>query len=138
MALIAANEGELTLLGWMLRDTSVTDGVHVHLYTNDYTPLATSTVASFTEATFTGYADVTLSRATWGAPSTVSGKASSTYGTDPTFTCSGGASQTCYGYYVTTVDDATLLWAERFDTSRTIASGETLTVVVKATLNSEN
>jgi hypothetical protein len=30
----------------------------VHLYSNDYTPLPTDTVASYTEADFSGYADV--------------------------------------------------------------------------------
>ena len=133
--LIVSNEGELVLWGWTLRDTSVTDGIRLKLYKTNVTPSASSTVASFTEADFTGYTSggVTLARASWTAPSTVSGKAYSSYA-DQTWTNS-GSSQTIYGYYVTTLDSATLLWAEKFDTPKVVTT--TITVTPKFTGASE-
>ncbi|WP_254510427.1 hypothetical protein [Anatilimnocola floriformis] len=118
--LIVCNEGELVITGWALRDTSVTDDIKLKLFKNNVTPSATSTVATFTQADFTGYSAKSLARASWTAPSTVSGKAYLSYA-DQTWT-NGGSSQTVYGYYVTTADDATLLWAERFDTPRSVTT----------------
>lgn len=133
--LVVANEGELVLLGWTLRDTSVTDDIKLKLFRTDVTPSATSTVASFTEANFTDYTEKTLSRGSWGAPTTVSGKASSTYA-DQSWTA--GSAQTIYGYYVTNDAEDTLLWAEKFDTARSLGIGDTLVITPKFTGNSES
>ena len=122
------NEGELVLLDYMLKDTSVTAAYILRLFQNDYTPVATSSDGDFTEATFTNYAEVTLARATWNAAVTNgSGKAESSYGSAPqSWTC-GATGNTVYGYWIETTDvTPTILWAERFGTSRVLADGDVL------------
>ncbi len=73
----------------MLKDTLSTDENFIlHLYKNNYTPVAGTTSTDFTEANFTNYVVKTLARATWRAAVTVSGKAESSYGTTPlSWTC---------------------------------------------------
>lgn len=107
MAIIVPYEGRSRKLTRWQEEAMV-----VCLYKNDYTPVAGSVRASFTRATFTGYADVTAS---FSAPATV----------DPyeemhtgilTFTLTGGAAQTIYGYFVVKNSDDYVEMAERFGT----------------------
>jgi len=109
MALVVPDSGEVEMLKRILNVTIADPDVVLRLYTNDYTPIETSVVGSFTDATGAGYAPVTMTPATW----TISG--------DPTeaiyseielaFTA---AEPTIYGYFLTNTADNTLLWAERF------------------------
>jgi hypothetical protein len=88
------------------------------LFTNDVTAGLTQPQrdaldnTDFTEATFTGYADVTLSSASWtitsGNPTTAS------YATQTFARTSTGTAQTVYGYYVLRVSDSELMWFEYF------------------------
>jgi len=136
MALVVSNAGELLLLEWLLKSTSTPENLTLKLYSNNYTPLATSTAANFTECTFTDYAAKTLSRASWTAPATNgSGKGETTYAEQE---WTAGSSQTIYGYYVVGATSGTLIWAQLFPTPRTPASGDTVVVTPKFTLNSEN
>jgi hypothetical protein len=140
MPIVVPNEGELVALDYMLKDTSVTAGCVLRLYTNDYTPVAASTDGDFTEATFTNYAEVTLTRSSWNAAVTNgSGKAESSYGASPqSWTC-GASGNTVYGYWVETTDvTPTILWAERFGTARVLADGDILNIQPKFSLSSEN
>lgn len=85
----------------------------LRLFKNDITPAETDTAASYTEATFTGYAALTLAGATWGAP--VQGAPSSI--TYPQQTITSSATQTLqniYGYYYTRLASGNLAGAERF------------------------
>lgn len=116
-----SNEGERWLLDTLLRTPLAVDQRwHVHLYTNDYHPLATVTLADLTECSVTGYAPQELVRSQWPASGTVDGGAASVYGGNPVaFPCTGG-SQTYFGFYVTTEDNLTLLWVQRNDASAVI------------------
>lgn len=138
MALVTPNGGELELLDKMLKDALSTDENYVlKLYKNDYTPDDNSVEASFTEADFTNYAARTLSRVSWNASVTVSNKAETSYGSGPqSWTC-GASGNTVYGYYVTGATSGTVLWAERFSTSRVLADGDVLNITPKFTLNKE-
>ena len=140
MPLVVPNEGELVLLDYMLKDTSVTADYILRLFQNDVTPDQSASDGTFTEATFTDYTSKTLGRATWNAAVTNgSNKAESSYGSSPqSWTC-GATGNTIYGYWVETTDvTPTILWAERFATSRVLADGDVLNITPKFTLSSEN
>lgn len=136
MALVTSNAGELELLDKMLKDALSSDEDYVlRLYQNDYTPDQAAVTASFTEANFTNYAATTLTRSGWASSVTTSNKAESSYATQ-SWTC-GSTGNTLYGYYVSN-PSGTVLWAERFAASRTIAENDVLNLTPKFSLNSEN
>lgn len=132
------NTGELELLDKMLKDAlSTNENYILKLYKNDYTPDDSTAQSSFTEATFTNYAARTLTRAGWNAAVTVSNKAETSYSSAPrSWTC-GATGNTVYGYWVIGATSNTCLWAERFATSRVLASGDVLNLTPKFTLNKE-
>lgn len=116
-----AESGERWLLDTLLRTPLAVDQRwHVHLYTNDYHPLASVVLADLVECSVAGYAPQELVRSQWPASSSVGGQAVAQYGANPvTFPCTGG-SATYFGFYVTTEDDLTLLWVQRNDASAVI------------------
>lgn len=138
MALVVPNAGELELLDKMLKDALSADEDYIlKLFQNDYTPDQTTATGSLTEANFTNYAAVTLTRAGWNDAVTVSNKAESSYGSAAqSWTC-GASGNTIYGYFVEN-PGGTVLWAERFAVSRVLANGDVLNLTPKFTLNSEN
>jgi hypothetical protein len=80
------------------------------LYTSDTTPAEATVVGDLTEAVGGGYADVTLTPASW-----VISSADPTAAAYPehAFVFS-GAVGSVYGYYVVQAVSGALLWAERF------------------------
>lgn len=138
MAIVVPNVGEIELLTKMLKEAlSVDEDYILKLYKNNYTPVQGSTDSNFTEATFTNYTSKTLTRANWGAPTTVSNKASSTYGVQQSWTC-GATGETIYGYYVMGDNSGVLLWAEKFTDPIPMANTFVLNLTPVFTLNSEN
>lgn len=139
MSLVVPNAGELALLDLMLKTTLSTNEDQIfHLYKNDYTPTSATTSTDFTEADFTNYTNVTLSRSVWNTAVTVSGKAESSYGSSPlSFTC-GTTGNTIYGYWVQGATSNTVLFAEKFGSSRVLANGDILNISPKFTLSSES
>jgi len=107
MALLVPNVGEARALSRLLAvNTSL------RLFKSNTTPAEADTLATYTEADFTGYSAITLTGGSWtvtpGAPT------SAAY-TQQTFTSSAGSqNQNVYGYVVVDSSDNTLLWAERF------------------------
>jgi hypothetical protein len=81
----------------------------LRLYTNNITPSTSSVVADFTEATFTGYAAITLPA--WPASTLASHIATSAQASQ-TFTITSG-SQNVYGWYITDSGGTHLLAAQR-------------------------
>ena len=137
MPLVVPDVGELRLLDTMLKLALSTNENHIlRLYKNNYTPISTAALGSFTEADFTGYAARTLSRASWNSAVTVSAKAECSYSAVQSWTC-GVTGNTIFGYYVVG-SGGTLLWAELFSTSRVLASGDVLNITPKFTLSSES
>lgn len=139
MALKIPNEGELELLDKCLKDTlSVDENYIMKLYQNDHTPANSDTAADYTEATFAGYSAKPLTRAGWGIASTNdSGLAQSTYSVEQSWTCT-DSSQIIYGYYVLGATSGKVLWAEKFDITRTLAVGDQLKITPIFTLRSQN
>lgn len=82
----------------------------LRLFTNDYTPVETTTEASVTEAAGNGYAAITLTGGSW----TIAGSSpvQASYA-QQTFTFTGNLGNV-YGYYITRNSDNKLMLAERF------------------------
>lgn len=108
MALNVPDEGENYALEAFVGKTTATAPI-VCLYKNNITPSDTDTVATFTEATFSGYANITLAGASWNAAS----GGTITYSAQQTFTCSGAATDDIYGYFIKSTTSSKCLWAER-------------------------
>lgn len=108
MALNFPDSGENLVLEMMVNKTAPQNLV-LRLFKNNITPSDTDTAGTYTEATFPGYAAITLTGASW---NTASGGTIS-YGAQQTFTCSGTSTDDIYGYYVTQASSGVLLYSER-------------------------
>lgn len=110
MTLVVPDEGERRLLEYIVNKSSPTNLV-LHLYVNSVDlSTETFTASSFTEASASGYAPVTLTGANWSV-STNNGVSNAVYNTSVTFAF--GTGQGVYGYYMTTTGGA-IVWAEEF------------------------
>lgn len=108
MALVFPDVGENLVLEAIVNKTAPQDLV-LKLFQNNVTPSEPSVAASFTEATFSGYAPIPLTGASWGAAS-----AGTIANIQRTFTHDGGATaNSIYGYYIVQATSGTLLFAER-------------------------
>jgi hypothetical protein len=112
MPLVVPTEGELELLRKCILATAETEAYILKLYQNSYAPGPTTTATSFTEASFSNYAAVTLSRTSWGTP-TLNGNIGQTSYAQQSWTC-GATGNTIYGYYVLGATSGKVLWAEQF------------------------
>lgn len=135
MTMKVPTAGELKLLAYMLGKTSPAD-LTLCLYVNNYTPVDASVLGDFTEMSTHGYASKTLTMASWGAPSTVSSKASSSYA-QQTWSFTAAAVVTVYGWFLK--DSANVVVAaEKFTTGQAVEFlGDIIRVTPVMTLNSE-
>jgi len=137
MPIKVTNAGENLLLNQALKTSGGPD-LLLKLYSNNYTPTDNSDSTDFTEATFTGYSAQTLARAGWDdATTNGDGKGESVFGTPQSWDAT--SAQTVYGYWCETDDtNGTVVWAERFDQSRALGAGDSLTITPRLTGDSEN
>ena len=114
--IVVPDAGCRWLLDTLLRTgTSLATDWRVRLYVNDYTPGRATLTGDFTEATYSGYAPVSLTRALWAPAVTLDDTAYATYNTTPTrFTCSSGE-YTIYGYFAKDQATGITLWCQRFN-----------------------
>ena len=127
MALTVPDVGENTMLDMILKDASP-NAQELHLYSAISPAISeTTVVANFTEATFTGYALITLVRATWNAAS----GGTSTY---PQQSWSPTSSETIIGYWVEEVTGGEVMWVEPFTASRALNNGDTLNLDLSISL----
>ena len=144
MSLLIPDEGEVQLLKDLLGAAALENWT-LKLYSNNKTPAETDTAASYTEATFTGYAAKTLTRDTagghWATPasgaptgawSAESNVAESTYAAQ---SWSPTSSQSIYGYCVVGATSTKLLCAEIFASVKNLVSGDTLTLTPRIGLS---
>lgn len=108
MALNVPDEGENRILELIVNKTAAQNLV-LKLFKNNITPSDTDTAATYTEATFPGYAAITLPGASWNN----GGSGAISYGAQQTFTCSGSATDDIYGYYLVQSSSGILMWVER-------------------------
>lgn len=109
----------------------------LHLYKNNYTPVAGSVFGSFTEADFSGYASQAMSYST---ATLIGDFAVMVDSATRTFTVgAGGVSNTVYGYFVMDVASGILVYAERFSASVNMTTvGDSLAITTQVTLSSLN
>ncbi len=107
MTLLVATVGANLALEHIVNKTAP-ENLILKLFKSNTTPANGDTAATYTEATFPGYAAITLTGASWGAAS-----ARSIAYAQQTFTCSGVATDDIYGYYLVGATSTTLYWAER-------------------------
>lgn len=104
----------------------------LHLFDVDHTPADGDDETDYSEASFPGYAPITLTMANFDTPTVASFIAEIEYTPAPQFDYTAGASApvTIYGYYL--LDDADLFrFAERVVTPKTIDQGESLKVNIR-------
>jgi hypothetical protein len=136
--LIVPAEGELQLLNKMLQAALVVDeNAILKLFQNSYTPDTNATATLFTEANFTGYAAMTLTRNNWNAATLVAGEAQTSYGSNPQAWTCGVTGNTIYGYWVQGATSGKVLWAELFSVARTLATNDVLNITPTFSLTSQ-
>lgn len=109
MALNVPHTGENIALEALVNKTAPQNLI-IKLFSNNITPSDTDVAGTYTEATFTGYAAITLTGATWNAAA----GGTITYSAQQTFTrTSTGATENIYGYYVVQAVSGTLVYSER-------------------------
>lgn len=131
MTLRIPTEGEGVMLGISLGKTAV-EGLRLRLYSNNKTPAEGDTMASYTEVSGGGYANILLTAANWvltdGDPALAAYPQQTI-----TFT---GAAGDVYGYYVTGETSGKVRWAERFPTApyNIALAGDAIKVTLQLTL----
>lgn len=108
MALNVPDEGENVILENLTNKTAPQNLI-LKLYQNNITPSDTDTAATYTEATFGGYAAITLTGANWNAAAA----GTITYNAQQTFTSTGAPTNNIYGYFVVQATSGKLMWSER-------------------------
>lgn len=134
MTLVVVNQAEEHFLDLIL-------GVNytLRLFKNDVTNGLTAgqiealTEASFTEATFTGYASVAMTGGSW--TTTPGDPCTGTYAAQSFTSTADQTAQTLYGYYVTRTSGGALQWFEEFTSPLDIEfDGEFIRVTPRMTL----
>lgn len=124
MDLIFPDDGLVEQLKRILNGT-----VKYHLFTNNVTPTLADTVATYTEASWTGYAAVSKTFTDY-TINGVSGHNGFAIASPIAFSNTSGSSQNAYGYYVTDSGGTILLAAARFDSAPvSIPNGGSTSVV---------
>jgi len=132
-ALLCPDVGEVAILDFIFK-TTTPETQKLKLYLNDISPAESDTAGTYTEATISGYALVSLVRATWNGASTSVGISTNTY---PAQTFSFTGTGTIVGYYVVGATSSTLLFAERlFSTpGQVFNNGDSLVLSLKVGLD---
>lgn len=134
MTLLVPNNGEGDILAYAV-NKSAPENVVLCLYQSNTTPAETDTAATYTEASFTGYSNITLTGASWtvteGAPSNAA------YAQQIFTSSAGSQNQSVYGYYLKRATSGRIAWAERFtDGPYTIVNnGDQIKVTPQITLD---
>lgn len=111
MSLICFNKGAQEILTRAL-NKGATGDLKLKLYKSNTTLTEATAIADLTLADFTGYADITLTGASWGITDADPSVASYA---QQTFTSSAGSqNQPVYGYVVTNSGGTIALWGETF------------------------
>lgn len=130
MNMVIPNEGKILWLNAALKleMAGPFESWVVDLFTNNVLVSDSSTAAGFTLATFTGYAQVSVLRSQFAYPTITSNVAYTQRSSAPSFTCTGGSAQTCYGWIMRGATSGTIWAGQNFDVARIMSSGVTETL----------
>jgi hypothetical protein len=124
MLMVVTNDGKEYFLSLAMQvPTVASEDWFVKLFKNNFTPVDGSVTADFTEATFTGYSAVGIGPGSMNPPAVVANVAESTYTGPPVFTCTGGADETVYGWFLMGDSSGKTYLAQKFDTPRLMTPG---------------
>jgi len=111
MTLLVPNAGEELALKNFLNHTAP-QSQKLKLYKSNTTPAETDTAGSYTESTFTGYAEAALTGSSWavtpGAPT------SAAYAQQTFSSSADQSAENAYGYFVVQTTSGIIMWSERF------------------------
>lgn len=136
MSVIVPIVSDIQILGEMLGAQSF----RLKLFQNNYTPVVGSVLASFTEATFSGYAAGIITAGGWTAPvNDGTGRAISNNALFTFSNTTGAIGNNIYGYFVTDAGGTKLYWAERFGVAPVdmMTAGKVLNIIPVLTQKSE-
>lgn len=131
------NAAELLLITHLFK-TETPPNLTCHLFKNDLSVTESTVVGDITEADFEGYSDLSLTRANWSNPTTVSGEAEISYGQTLNFASTDEELQTVYGLYLTENTNDQLVYIEKFDVAKTIEEGSNLDITLKLRLSNKD
>jgi len=94
---VIPNEGKSLILDELFRLTTTRESFLLKQFVSNTTVVDASTLADFTIATYTGYADVAVARGDWAAAAVAANIGSISKTTNPVFTCTADSPQTVYG-----------------------------------------
>ncbi len=133
MALVIPDAAEVVWLTRALYGDASAEDLSLRLASNNITPAESDVAGTYTVATFTGYANKTItssqSGSTWAVPTTSAGTTSSTYATTQTW--SPTSSQTLYNLYYLFATSGTIAAAESLGGARTVANGDSFSIIPK-------
>lgn len=108
---LVPNEGELDLLTILRAELTPV----LRLYKNNYTPVAGSVLADFTQADFSGYPAGGIALTYAAAATNGSGQAAMAADEEVFEHDGGGTANTVYGYYIVNTGTNKVIKAEKFD-----------------------
>jgi hypothetical protein len=112
MALTFTDSGESVVLNYLVAKTTP-ENLRLFLFKSNTTPAETDSFATYSECTFTGYASIVLTGASWG--SITAGEPSTIPYAQQTFTCTANiTTEQCYGYGYRQSTSGILIATERF------------------------
>lgn len=123
MTILVPNTGEVIALSYLVNKYGTTEDLKYCFFAVNITPAETDTSATYTLATGGGYADKTMTGASW----TVTGGAPSnaTYAQQTwTFTGALTTNATIYGYIAKRASTGDLVLAETFTSFTPVANGD--------------
>lgn len=128
MALVVVDQAEALILEMIVNKTAP-QALDLQLFKSNTTPAETDDETDYTEADFTGYAEIALAGSDWaaatpGAPSSIATNS------QQVFTASGTPSGDVYGYMLKQATSGKLMWVERDPAApfTIAASGDTVKV----------
>jgi hypothetical protein len=112
----------------------------IRCFQNNVTCSHATLLSALTESTFPGYADISLSSASWNAVTVTAHIANTTPVSPFAFVCTGGTAQPVYGWYVTDSSGTLLLACCTFASGPYVVvnSGDTVNVAPTMTEDSVN
>jgi hypothetical protein len=136
MAIVLADKGADEILITYFNGIRAGNNLTLRLYTNDYTPLQTSSNASYTDAAGGDYGPKTLALNNW-TVNAANDPSDAVYA-EQTFTFTGNltGNAAVFGYFVTDANN-TAVWGERFANNFTPTNnGDNIKVTPKFQLSS--
>lgn len=111
MALVLFTKGAQLIMSRAL-NKSATGDLRLKLFKSNTTLTTATAIGDLTLADFTGYADITLTGASWGV--TDAAPSVSSYALQTFTSTAGSQNQDVYGYVVTDAAGTTAIWGETF------------------------